>query len=884
MKTEHPVAIQRIDYTPSPYRVARTELEFHLDATATKVFATLHVERQGERGGALILDGQGLKLLDVKLDGQTLPASAYEVTAQTLTITNPPATRFRLDTAVEINPKANTALSGLYMSDGMLCTQCEAEGFRRITYSLDRPDNMSSYRVRLIGDRAQFPVLLSNGNPCGSASLPGGRHMTEWDDPFPKPAYLFALVGGDLAHVGDHFVTMSGRRVTLGIYVTHGNEDKVDFAMGALRRSMKWDEDAFGREYDLDVFNIVAVGAFNFGAMENKGLNIFNDKLILARPDTATDTDYDLIEAVVGHEYFHNWSGNRVTCRDWFQLSLKEGFTVFRDQSFSADMRSAAVERIGDVRALRMRQFQEDAGPLAHPVRPDQYLTIDNFYTATVYEKGAELCRMMRTILGAEGFRKGSDLYFARHDGTASTCDDFVKAMEDANGADLDQFKLWYSQAGTPQVKSQGHYDAATKTYELILEQVLAATPGQSEKMPMHIPVSVGLVGRNSCKDIATTLEGGVAATTQVLNLRARKQTFRLAGVSEAAVPSIGRGFSAPVKFETGLSSEDRAFLMAKDSDPFNRWESGQKFATELLVRMSQDASAGRAPKVDQLFVDAFGEVLRDARKDPAFTALATQLPAEMELAQVIDNADPEAIHTARETLRKALATAHKTPLRDLYQSLNSNEAYSPDAAPSGRRALRNMCLRYLTAHDTSETRAMALEHFRSSNNMTDKIGGLAPLVDMNGDERNLALLQFYEHAKANPLVIDKWMGLQASSCRADTLEQVDTLTKHPAFNIENPNRVRSLIGPFVINNQLRFHAPDGSGYRFLADYVLTLDGLNPQVAARLCGAFETWRRFDNKRQTLMRDQLMRINKTNGLSRNVLEITEKTLGYTQFTP
>jgi aminopeptidase N len=592
MKTEQPVPILRRDYQPSAYRISRTELEFHLDATATRVYATLHVERQGEAGGPLVLEGENLKLLDVKLDGQTLPASAFEVTPQSLTIKNPPATRFRLDTSVEINPRANTSLSGLYMSDGMFCTQCEAEGFRRITYALDRPDNMSSYRVRLIADRAQFPVLLSNGNPCGSASLPGGRHTAEWDDPFPKPSYLFALVAGDLAHVADHFVTTSGRRVTLGIYVTHGNEDRVDFAMGALKRSMKWDEDAYGREYDLDVFNIVAVGAFNFGAMENKGLNIFNDKLILARPDTATDTDYDLIEAVVGHEYFHNWSGNRVTCRDWFQLSLKEGFTVFRDQSFSADMRSAAVERIGDVRALRMRQFQEDSGPLAHPVRPDQYLTIDNFYTATVYEKGAELCRMLRTILGAEGFRKGSDLYFARHDGTASTCDDFVKAMEDANRADLTQFKLWYAQAGTPLVKASGRYDAATKTYDLTLEQSLAATPGQDNKQPMHVPVSVGLVGRNSGRDIEISSDGGKPATTVVLNLRQAKQSFKLTGVSEAAVPSIGRGFSAPVHFEAGLNSEDRAFLMAKDSDPFNRWESGQKFATELLVRMTADAAA----------------------------------------------------------------------------------------------------------------------------------------------------------------------------------------------------------------------------------------------------------------------------------------------------
>ncbi len=877
MKTETPIPIRRQDYRPAPYRVARTELEFHLDETATRVYATLHIERQGDAGGALVLDGEHLKLLDVKLDGRPLPIDAYEVAADTLTIKNPPATRFRLDTAVEINPKANTALSGLYMSDGMFCTQCEAEGFRRITYSYDRPDNMSSYRVRMIADRARFPVLLSNGNPDGYAALPGGRHMAEWEDPFPKPAYLFALVAGDLAHVEDHFVTGTGRRVKLGIYVTHGNEDKVDFAMGALKRSMKWDEDAYGREYDLDVFNIVAVSAFNFGAMENKGLNIFNDKLILARPDTATDVDYDQIEAVVAHEYFHNWSGNRVTCRDWFQLSLKEGFTVFRDQSFSADMRSAAVERIGDVRALRARQFQEDGGPLAHPVRPDSYLTIDNFYTATVYEKGAELCRMVRTILGAEAFRKGSDLYFARHDGTAATCDDFIKAMEDANDADLSQFKLWYAQAGTPHVKARGKYDADAKTYEITLEQQLAPTPGQKSKEAMHIPVALGLVGRKNGRDLAIALDGA-EATTHVLNLRKPKQTFKLSGVTEAPVPSIGRGFSAPVRFDVDLKEDDRAFLMAKDSDAFNRWEAGQTLTTAALVRMTADVRAGKSPKADPILVEAFGALLSDARKDPAFAALAILLPSEMELSQFIEDADPDAIHLARETLRKALAAAHASSLRDTYQSLKSNEPFSPDATSAGRRALRNMCLRYLTAEDTKETRSLAFEQFRSADNMTDKIGGMAPLVDMDGDEREKALRQFYDQWKTNPLVTDKWMILQASSCRADTLAQVKALTKHAAFNIENPNRVRALIGAFVMNNQLRFHAADGSGYAFLADHIQKLDKLNPQVAARLCGAFETWRRFDAKRQKLMREQLTRIKETKGLSRNVAEITEKTLG------
>jgi len=878
MKTEHPVAILRKDYQPAAYRITRTELEFHLDETATRVYATITVERQGEAGSPLVLDGEHLKLLDIKLEGRNLTPADYDVTADKLTIKNPPASRFRLETVVEINPKANLTLSGLYMSDGMFCTQCEAEGFRRITYSYDRPDNMSVYKVSLIADRTRFPVLLSNGNASGYTTLPGGRHKAEWDDPFPKPSYLFALVAGDLAHMEDSFVTMSGRRVKLGIYVTHGNEDKIDFAMGALKRSMKWDEDTFGREYDLDIFNIVAVGAFNFGAMENKGLNIFNDKLILARPETATDNDYDLIEAVIGHEYFHNWSGNRVTCRDWFQLSLKEGFTVFRDQAFSADMRSAAVERIGDVRALRARQFQEDAGPLAHPVRPEQYLTIDNFYTATVYEKGAELCRMMQTILGADLFRKGSDLYFARHDGTAATCDDFVKAMEDASGVDLSQFRLWYSQSGTPIVKATGAWNEAAKTYDLTLEQHLPATPGQPDKKPMHVPVAVGLVGKKTGADVNAQVAGATAGKTHVLNLKSGKQTFTFTGVSEPVVPSVGRSFSAPAKFELDLSSDERAFLMAKDSDPFNRWEAGQKFATELLIRMADEVRGGKAPVVDPKFISAFGELLADARKDPSFTAMATLLPSEMELAQSIDQADPDAIHKARETLRRELAHTHKGKLLELYHALKSNEPYSPDAASAGKRAMRNTSLRYITSEDTAEGRSLAFEQFRSSDNMTDKIGGLAPLIDMGGAERDKALDQFYEQWQANPLVIDKWMTLQAQSAHPKTLEHVKALTRHKAFRIENPNRVRSLVGAFVMGNQLHFHAANGSGYEFLADTVLKLDGINPQVAARMCGAFETWRRFDQKRQTLIKSQLTRVMKTENLSRNVTEIVEKTLG------
>ncbi len=876
MKTDQPVPVLRKDYRPAPYRITRTELEFHLEETATRVHATIHIERQGSEGGPLVLDGEHLKLLSIKLDGRPLDPGAYTLSSQNLTLHTPPATRFRLDTSVEINPAANTALSGLYMSDGMFCTQCEAEGFRRITYTLDRPDNMSVYSVRMIADRARYPVLLSNGNPDGYATLPGGRHMAQWDDPFPKPSYLFAVVAGDLAQKEDHFVTRSGRRVKLGIYVTHGNEDKVDFAMEALKRAMSWDEQAFGREYDLDVFNIVAVSAFNFGAMENKGLNIFNDKLVLARPDTATDTDYDLIEAVIGHEYFHNWSGNRVTCRDWFQLSLKEGFTVFRDQAFSADMRSAAVERIGDVRMLRLRQFQEDAGPLAHPIRPDQYMTIDNFYTATVYDKGAEIVRMLKTLLGPEGFRKGSDLYFDRHDGTAATCDDFVKAMEDATGADLTQFRLWYAQAGTPVIEGSGTYDAAAGTYALTLKQSVPDTPGQTGKQPMHIPVTVGLIGRKSGADLATMVDGR-KATSHVLSLTGAEQVFRFSGVNEDPIPSIGRGFSAPARFEMHISPDDRAFLMARDSDPFNRWEAGQKLATEVLLRMTADARAGRAPAADPRFIKAFGDLLADMRRDPAFTAMAAVLPTEMELAQVLDDADPDAIHLARETLRQELATTYQGKLHEIYTSLKSNEPFAPDAVSAGRRALRNTCLRYLTAEDTDATRTLAAQHFRSADNMTDAVAGLLCLADMSGPEGTEALEAFYTRWQANPLVIDKWMTIQAQSSNPATLQRIKELTGHPAFNIANPNRVRALVGAFVMGNQLRFHAPDGSGYAFLADMVLKLDNVNPQVAARLCGAFETWRRFDKPRQALIRTQLTRVAAAPGLSRNVSEIVARTL-------
>jgi aminopeptidase N len=876
MKTDVAPIIRREDYRPSAFQIRTVHLDLDLDPASTKVYATLEIEARQPNPGPLTLNGDHLKLLSIKVDGRELKTADYAVTADALTVHRPPI-RFRLETAVEIAPQANVALSGLYMSDGYFCTQCEAEGFRRITYFLDRPDVMAVYTTRMTADRAKYPVLLGNGNPVAQGHLPGGRHFAEWHDPFPKPSYLFALVGGDLARVGGEYTTQSGRRITLGVYVDRGNEHKAGYALDALKRSMAWDEEVFGREYDLDIFNIVAVSAFNFGAMENKGLNIFNDKLVLASPDTATDTDYELIEAVVAHEYFHNWTGNRITCRDWFQLCLKEGLTVYRDQRFSADMRSAAVHRIAEVKQLRARQFREDAGPLAHNVRPDSFQTIDNFYTATVYEKGAELCRMIHTILGEDGFRKGMDLYFARNDGTAATVDDFLKAFEDANAVDLTQFARWYAQAGTPAVKASGTYDAAAKTYTLTLEQHTRPTPGQPTKVPFHIPVRVGLLNAKGA-DMIVSADGAPPVASPVLHLKDHKQSFTFTGVTEKPVPSINRGFSAPVHVEIDLAPAERAFLLARDSDAFNRWDAGQQYAVQVLVKMAEDAGNGKAVVADQAFVEAFSAIVRDARKDPAYAALMLALPSENELAQVIDDADPDAIHAARSSLVAAIAQANHGALEELYAGLKSNEPFEPSAAQAGKRALRNACLRYLTAKDSQAARSLAARHFDGAGNMTDQAAGLAALVDLDGPEREAALKAYEAQWKDTPLALDRLFSLQAMSCRPDALARLQDLMKHPHIDIKNPNRVRSTLIPFAVNNPLRFHSKDGSGYRFVADHVIALDKLNPQMAARLSGAFETWRRYEPKRQAEAKAQLQRILASPGLSTNTAEMAGRTLG------
>src|SRR5665213_2118891 len=876
MHTEEPRAINLKDYRAPDYRISEIALAFALDPQSTRVTATMKVARQG---GAvpLVLNGEHLTLILVAIDGKALPPDAYGVTDELLTIPSVPA-NFSLEIVTEISPANNTALSGLYTSKGIFCTQCEAEGFRRITYFLDRPDNLAIYTTRIEADKKTLPVLLSNGNLIGSGDLPGGRHFAVWNDPFPKPCYLFALVAGDLGVLRDEFVTMSGRKVSLAIYVEHGNEPKSAYAMDSLKRAVKWDEARYGREYDLDIFMIVAVSAFNFGAMENKGLNIFNDRLLLASPETATDDDYGRIESVVAHEYFHNWTGDRITCRDWFQLSLKEGLTVFRDQGFSADMRSAAVNRIQDVKALRMRQFVEDAGPLAHPVQPQSYITIDNFYTATIYEKGAEVIGMLKTLVGDEGYRKTTDLYFERHDGQAATVEDWVKCFEDACGRDLKQFRLWYAQAGTPTVEARGDYDAAQKTYALTLTQSLGPTPGQPDKKPMQIPVRLGFVSGKG-QPMALTLEGENATGPEerVLELTQSQQTFHFVDVAEAPLLSIGRGFSAPVHFKAPLDRKARAALMGRDADAFNRWEASQTLATELLLEMAETAKSGAHAQADTIYLDAIGDVLLRAQDDQAFSAQMLVPPLESEIALLMTPADPDAIHTARLALIRSVFLVHDVKIEKLYRKLGAGGTFSPNAKSAGRRALRNVLLRYLTCTDDQEAAELADAHYHSATNMTDSMAGLAALSRIDSSLSDDAFAHFHGRFKYDALVLDKWMGLQASSSLHGTVDRVRALMKHPAFDMRNPNRVRALVGVFA-GNHLRFHAGDGAGYQLVGETVRALDSINPQVAARMAGAFENWRRYDEHRQKLMQHELDAALKRKDVSDNMFEVASKMLG------
>jgi aminopeptidase N len=847
-----PVPVRREDYWPPDWLVPRIELEFELGAERTRVRSRLSVIRNGTHERPLRLDAEGLDLEQVAVDG--VPADRkIEGEALLVDVAGDSAT---VETVVELAPRANTQLMGLYESGGILCTQCEAEGFRRIVPFPDRPDVLSRYRVRMIADKAAYPVLLSNGDPVGAGELDGGRHWAEWDDPFPKPSYLFALVAGDLAANRDVFTTRSGRKVDLGIWVREPDLPKTEHAMASLKAAMKWDEQVYGREYDLAVFNIVAVSDFNFGAMENKGLNIFNSRFILADPDTATDGDFDAVAGVVAHEYFHNWSGNRVTCRDWFQLSLKEGFTVFRDQMFSADMGSAAVKRIEDVRMLRAAQFPEDGGPLAHPVRPDSYMEIANFYTATVYNKGAELIRMLHSLLGPERFRAGTDLYFDRHDGAAVTCEDFVRAMEDASGEDLSHFRLWYEQAGTPRIKARlARGDGRAR---LLLAQEVPPTPGQPVKKPMPVPLRVALFGSGGSK-----LEERL-----VLLDKAQDEAVFSAG-AEGAVLSINRGFSAPVIVEAPRSAADLAFLSAHDDDPFARYEAMQQLMLDTLLA----AMAGEADH--EPVVNAVRRTLADPALDPAFTAEAVLLPSESFIGDQLAIVDPEAVHSAREKLRAELGRSLEAQWRAAYASTAANRfEYSP--AAKGARRLRTVALNYLMAAGADGAASLARRQYDEADNMTDRQGALSALANSDAAERQGALAAFYERYRSDPLVLDKWFTVQAVSTRDDALDQAMALARHPDFTLANPNRMRALVAAFAAN-QRAFHDASGRGYLFLADMILAVDRLNPQTAARLVAPLGRWRRFDSARQDLMKAQLERIVGTAGLSKDVFEQASKSL-------
>ncbi|MCQ4242702.1 aminopeptidase N [Stutzerimonas stutzeri] len=884
MRTEQPKVIHLKDYQVPAYLIDETHLTFELYEDRTLVHAQLVMRRNPEAGAGLPpleLHGQNLELVSLSLNDRQLETGDYQIGEETLTL-QPDSERFTLDSSVVIHPETNTALEGLYKSGKMFCTQCEAEGFRKITWYLDRPDVMSIFTTTVSADKQRYPILLSNGNPVASGSEDDGRHWATWEDPFRKPAYLFALVAGDLWCVEDSFTTMSGRDVALRIYVEPENLDKCQHAMDSLKKSMKWDEEAYGREYDLDIFMIVAVNDFNMGAMENKGLNIFNSSAVLAHAETATDAAHQRVEAIVAHEYFHNWSGNRVTCRDWFQLSLKEGFTVFRDAQFSSDMNSATVKRIEDVAYLRTHQFAEDAGPMAHSVRPESFMEISNFYTLTVYEKGAEVVRMVQTLLGKEGFRKGSDLYFERHDGQAVTVDDFVKAMEDANGADLGQFKRWYSQAGTPRLTVSERYDEAAHTYSLSFRQSCPATPGQDSKEPFVIPVELGLLAADGAQ-MPLRLHGEAApvGTSRVLAVTEAEQSFTFVDVDERPLPSLLRGFSAPVKLEFPYSRDQLMFLMQHDSDGFNRWEAGQQLSVQVLLELIGQHQRGEPMAMDERLTEALRNVLQNETLDPAMVAEMLSLPSEAYLTEISEVADVDAIHAAREFARRELSSRLFDLLYQRYMTnreVSRQTPYVASAEHFARRALQNIALAYLMFSERSDILSLCLDQFDTADNMTERLSALASLINSPFEEkRGLALESFAEQFRDNPLVMDQWFSVQAASPLPGGLERVQALMQHPAFTLKNPNKVRALIGAFAGQNLINFHHADGSGYRFLADQVITLNAMNPQIASRLLGPLTRWRKYDSSRQALMKGELERILASGELSSDVYEVVSKSL-------
>jgi aminopeptidase N len=879
MRTDTPQTIYRKDYTPPSYLVDTVELGFDLDPARTIVANRMTIRRNPDSAQREIeLYGEDIELVALRMNGKTLRDGDYIIDGSLLRIPGAPE-EATLEIETLCAPEQNTTLSGLYVSNGNFFTQCEAEGFRRITFFPDRPDVMAKYTVMLRADKEKYPVLLSNGNLIEEGDLGDGRHYAKWEDPFKKPSYLFALVAAKLVCQEEKFPLKDGREALLQVWVEDGNLDKTDYAMQSLKNSIRWDEERYGLELDLDRFMIVAVGDFNMGAMENKGLNIFNTKYVLANPRVATDTDFQGIEAVVGHEYFHNWTGNRVTCRDWFQLSLKEGLTVFRDQEFSADMigteTGRAVTRIDQVRTLRQAQFPEDAGPMAHPVRPDSFVEINNFYTVTVYEKGGEVVRMYQTLLGRDGFRKGMDLYFERHDGEAVECDDFRRAMADANGRDLTQFERWYSQAGTPVVRAETRYDEENKTYELTLFQSCPPTPGQPEKLPFHIPVAVGLLGADG-RDLPLTVDGKDLGTTAVLELTEAEQRFVFTGVTEQPTPSILRNFSAPVVLQYGYTDADLLHLFNHDSDPVNRWEAGQRLAMGRLLKLTGEVAAGGKMNLDDTFVEAMRKILVDEELDPAFREQALLLPSETMIAEQLDVVNPLAVHMARQFVRATVGARLRDEWLQQYEANQTPGEYSPDAVSAGRRALKNLALSYLTAAADDETLALAQRQFDQAGNMTDRVAALGALIHARAPGAEAALQRFYDEFKDEALVVDKWFAMQASSATTD-VAAVRELMRHPAFNLRNPNRVRSLISAFCMANPVQFHAPDGTGYAFWAEQVIALDALNPQIASRLSRAMDRWRRYAPALQVHMKKALQQVSSLGKLSNDVREVVGKAL-------
>ncbi len=881
MKTDTPRPIRLKDYRPSDFLIDHVDLDFALHPTQTKVRARMKVRpNPGARSNShtLRLDGDQLTLDQVKLNGAVLDSSAFTASPNGLIVPHLPSGPFRLEIHTTVNPEANTALSGLYRSKGIYCTQCEAEGFRRITYFLDRPDVLATYTTRIEADADEAATLLSNGNPVERGTAAGGkRHYAVWKDPHPKPSYLFALVGGNLSSIASTFRTASGRKVDLRIYVERGKEKRCDWAMDALKRSMRWDEERYGREYDLDVFNIVAVSDFNMGAMENKGLNIFNDRLILASPDTATDMNYLRIESVVAHEYFHNWTGNRITCRDWFQLCLKEGLTVFRDQEFTADERDRTVERIESVRALRAHQFPEDAGPLAHPVRPSSYIEINNFYTATVYEKGAELVRMIKTICGDEGFRQGMDLYFARHDGDAATIEDFIACFEDATGADLKQFHNWYTQAGTPELVCKLSHDAKKQIAELSVEQVLAPTPGEARKKVLHVPLKVGLLDPEG-RDVALETTGGESIADGVVHVTRRSQKFRFAKVPARPVPSYLREFSAPVKLVADQPDRELEFLMAHDSDLFSRWQAANDYAMRILVQLARSRDPKKHLDRARAYAQALKRTLEDERLNEAYRAEMLRLPGEADIArEIARNVDPEAVLRARRLFAKTVAKAIGGSLEATYDMMRATGAFSPDASSAGRRALRNAALSVLCQRGTAKDRTRLMAHFDTATNMTDEAHALALISVFGGRQRQPVLDRFYERWHDDHIVLDTWFGVQALVPAKMTLGRVKKLMRHEKFTLANPNKVRALISSFAMQNPSQFNREDGAGYEFVARQVLAIDKINPQVAARLLNAFRSWRALEPVRRGHSKRVLRGLARSENLSRDVFEIASKML-------